>query len=101
MKGLTEKMVGAANTMDMVQMNETMENFEKMFDNLDVNSEMMNQVFDNVNAGTSNEAEVTNLINIIAEQNGLKVADDMDINPGNKVNIGQKQQQANQELNFP
>lgn len=101
MKGLTEKMVGAANTMDMVQMNETMENFEKMFDNLDVNSEMMNQVFDNVNAGTSNETEVTNLINIIAEQNGLKVADEMDINAGNKINVGQKQQQGNQDLNFP
>lgn len=103
MKSLTEKMVGAANVMDMVSMNETMENFEKMFDNLDVNSELMNQVFDNVNAGTSNEAEVNNLISEVAEMNGLKISEELDINPGNKIQNKEQNnaQQVQNNLDFP
>ena len=93
MKELTEKMIGSANAMDMVQMNETMANFEKMFDDLDVNSEMMNQVFDNVNAGVTNENEVNNLINQVAEANGLKLAEEMDIPLGeNSVKQGEQAQ---------
>lgn len=103
MKSLTEKMVGAANMQDMVAMNDTMENFEKMFDNLDVNSELMNQVFDNVNAGTSNEAEVNNLISQVAEMNGLKISEELDINPGNKIQsqIQNNPQQVQNNLDFP
>ena len=47
MQSLTQQMVGAGNMMDMVKMTETMANFEKLFDDLDVNSAMMDQVFDN------------------------------------------------------
>lgn len=103
MKSLTEKMVGAANMQDMVAMNDTMENFEKMFDNLDVNSELMNQVFDNVNAGTSNEAEVNNLISQVAEMNGLKISEELDINPGNKIQsqVQNNPQQVQNNLDFP
>ena len=66
---LTQQLVGANNMMDIVKMTETMGNFEKLFDDLDVNSNMMDQVFDNVNAGTVNEQEVNQLIGQIAQQN--------------------------------
>ena len=79
MKSLTDKMVSAGNLGDMVQINETMANFEKMFDDLDVNSNMMNEVFDNVNAGTTNDNEVNQLINQVAEANGMKLMDELDI----------------------
>ena len=93
MKDLTEKMVGAANSMDMVKMNETMANFEKMFDDLDVNSEMMNQVFDNVNAGVTNENEVNGLIQQVAEENQLKLDDELNIKAGEGgVKISEQQQ---------
>ena len=82
MKNLTEKMVSAGNIGDMVQINETMANFEKMFDDLDVNSNMMNEVFDNVNVGTTNDQEVNELINQVAEANGMKVMDELDVNAG-------------------
>ena len=82
MKNLTEKMVSAGNVGDMVQINETMANFEKMFDDLDVNSNMMNEVFDNVNVGTTNDQEVNELINQVAEANGMKVMDELDVNAG-------------------
>jgi charged multivesicular body protein 1 len=84
MQSLTQQMVGAGNMMDMVKMTETMANFEKLFDDLDVNSAMMDQVFDNVNAGTVNDAEVNTLIQQVAQQNGMKLSDDFD-----QVQIGE------------
>ena len=81
MKSLTQKMI-STNIGDMVQINETMANFEKMFDDLDVNSNMMNEVFDNVNVGTTNDQEVNELINQVAEANGMKVMDELDVNAG-------------------
>jgi charged multivesicular body protein 1 len=81
MKSLTQKMI-STNIVDMVQINETMANFEKMFDDLDVNSNMMNEVFDNVNVGTTNDQEVNELVNQVAEANGMKVMDELDVNAG-------------------
>ncbi len=78
MQSLTQQMVGAGNMMDMVKMTETMANFEKLFDDLDVNGALMDQVFDNVNAGTVNDAEVNTLIQQVAQQNGMKLSEDFD-----------------------
>ena len=78
MQNLTQQLLGAGNMMDIVKMTETMANFEKLFDDLDVNSNMMDQVFDNVNAGTVNEQEVKQLIGQIAQQNGMKLSEEFD-----------------------
>ena len=78
MQSLTQQLLGAGNMMDIVKMTETMSNFEKLFDDLDVNSTMMDQVFDNVNAGTVNENEVNQLIGQIAQQNGLKLSEEFE-----------------------
>ena len=78
MQSLTQQLLGAGNTMDIVKMTETMANFEKLFDDLDVNSNMVDQVFDNVNAGTVNEGEVNQLIAQVAQQNGMKLSEDFD-----------------------
>ena len=97
MKSLTNKMVSAGSVGDMVQINETMSNFEKMFDDLDVNSNMMNEVFDNVNAGTTNDNEVNQLINQVAEANGMKVMDELDVQAGANP-IENQQQMEGQKL---
>ena len=78
MQSLTQQLLGAGSVMDIVKMTETMSNFEKLFDDLDVNSNMMDQVFDNVNAGTVNENEVNQLIGQIAQQNGLKLSEEFE-----------------------
>ena len=70
---MTGQLFNALGSMDLVKVNETMTTFEKMFDNLDVNNELMNQVFDNVNAGTYNEKEVSNLIGQVAEEFNMKL----------------------------
>ncbi len=67
------KLGGALGAMDLVKINETMSTFEKMFDNLDVNNDLMNQVFDNVNAGAINEKEVSSLISQVAEEHNMKL----------------------------
>ena len=78
MENLTKQLVGAGNMMDLVKMTETMANFEKLFDDLDTNTAMMDQVMDNVNAGTVNEGEVNELIAQIAQQNGMKLSEDFE-----------------------
>jgi hypothetical protein len=87
MQEMTGKLFNALGSMDLVKVNETMGNFEKLFDNLDVNNELMNQVFDNVNAGAYNEKEVNGLISQVAEEFNMKLEGEFsDINPNkNKV----------------
>ena len=93
MQSLTQQMIGAGNMMDLVKMTETMSNFEKLFDDLDVNSAMMDQVFDNVNAGTVNEGEVNQLISQVAQQNGMKLSEDFDNVQIGEGGIAEPQQQ--------
>lgn len=51
-----------------------MAQFETMFDNLGVQAEIMNQVMDNVNAGSYADNDVSTLINQVREENNLKVS---------------------------
>ena len=97
MTSLTQKLMDATKGMDIVTMTETMSNFEKMFDNLDVNSNMMDQVMDNVNAGTVNENEVDTLIQQIAQQNNMKLGDEF---ADMTVGTGAVQEDPNQEMNL-
>ena len=96
MQNLTQQLLGAGNMMDIVKMTETMSNFEKLFDDLDINSNMMDQVFDNVNAGTVNENEVNQRIGQIAQQNGMKLSDEFEgVQLGE---VGEAEKQTNQEI---
>ena len=92
MQNLTQQLLGAGNVMDIVKMTETMSNFEKLFDDLDVNSNIMDQVFDNVNAGTVNENEVNQLIGQIAQQNGMKLSEEFEDVQLGEGNIAEPQQ---------
>lgn len=71
--GLMNKMGNIAEMNDLTKVVETMDNFEKMFDNLDVQSKMMDEVFDNVNAGTVNEEEVNNLMEALQQSDAMNL----------------------------
>jgi DNA-binding ferritin-like protein (Dps family) len=86
------------NLNDVTKMMETMDNFEKMFDNIDVNANMMNEVLDNVNAGTVNDQEVNNLIDMIQEQNAMGVENNM-VNAQNNPIMQKQQEKVNNQLN--
>ena len=93
MQQMTQKLGGALGAMDLVQINETMTSFEQLFDNLDTNNNLMDQVFDNVNAGTINEKEVSSLISQVAEENHMKLDGEFaELSVKNKL-PGQKQEQ--------
>jgi hypothetical protein len=95
MQDMTGKLFNALGTMDLVKVNETMGTFEKMFDNLDVNNELMNQVFDNVNAGAYNEKEVNGLIGQVAEEFNMKLEGEFsEVSVKNKTSQ-QKEEQKN------
>jgi division protein CdvB (Snf7/Vps24/ESCRT-III family) len=87
MKTMTEKMSSALNTQNLVQVNEVMQNFEKLFDNVDVNAEFMDKVMDNIDAGTYEEKDVNALINTVAAEHNMELSDEFgDISVKNKVN---------------
>ena len=95
MENLTKQLLGAGSMMDLVKMTETMSNFEKLFDDLDVNTAMMDQVMDNVNASTVNEGEVNELIAQVAQQNGMQLSEDFEnvkIGEGEIGEAGQTEQ---------
>lgn len=93
---MTGKLFSALGTMDLVKVNETMGTFEKMFDNLDVNNELMNQVFDNVNAGAYNEKEVNGLIGQVAEEFNMKLEGEFsDISVKQKAGAQKEGEQKN------
>ena len=98
MKTLTSKMSSAIGGMNLVEINENMKNFEKLFDNLDVSADIMDKVMDNVNAGAYNEKDVNSLINQVAQENNIKMEDEfgsvssnlcvnLDKNPVNQQNV--------------
>ena len=96
MQDMTGKLFSALGTMDLVKVNETMGTFEKMFDNLDVNNELMNQVFDNVNAGAYNEKEVNGLIGQVAEEFNMKLEGEFsDISVKRKAGAQKEGEQKN------
>ena len=75
---LTSQMANLVNQMSAVNFNavgavETMEKFEKMFDNLDVQTKMMDDVLDNINMGTVNDQEVNELLQQCAEGQANKI----------------------------
>jgi division protein CdvB (Snf7/Vps24/ESCRT-III family) len=55
-----------------------MAQFETMFDNLGVQAEIMDQVMDNVQAGSYAEKDVSSLINQVAEENNMKVSQEFE-----------------------
>ena len=75
---LTSQMANLVNQMSAMNFNavgavETMEKFEKMFDNLDVQTKMMDDVLDNLNMGTVNDREVNELLQQCAEGQANKI----------------------------
>jgi charged multivesicular body protein 1 len=100
MSQLTNLMAGSGDKLnDIVQLADTMENFEKMFDDLDVNNAMMNEVMNNVNAGTIDDNEVNLLVNQVAEANGMKIMDSLNNAENNNIQIGNNNE-VNSNLQF-
>ena len=91
---LTSQMASMVNKLSGVNLNavgavETLEKFEKMFDNIDVNTKMMDDVLDNIGVGTVNEQEVNELLAQCAEGQANKI--DMQMTGPNREGLNQQQ----------
>ena len=93
--------------MNLVEINETMKSFEQIFDNLDINSQVMDKALESVGGITAQDQKnVDSLIENIAKQHNLKLQDDFDLNVknpnavSNQVNVNQNVQNPmmNQQL---
>jgi charged multivesicular body protein 1 len=107
MCNLTQKMNLAMKGMNLVEVNETMKGFEQIFDNLDINSQVMDKALESVGGVTAQDQKnVDSLIENIAKQHNLKLQDDFDLNVknpnavSNQVNVNQNVQNPmmNQQL---
>ena len=98
---LTGQMASLVNQLNGINLNsvgavETLDKFEKMFDNLDVHTKMMDDVLDNIGVGTVNEQEVNELLAQCAEGQANKI--DMMMTGPNREGLNQ-QQVKNQQYN--
>ena len=100
---LTSQMANLVNQMSHVNFNavnavQTMENFEKMFDSLDVQTKMMDDVLDNLNMGTVNDQEGNELLRQCAEGTANKI--DMNMNGPYKENPYQQNVMNKPQYNY-
>ena len=98
---LTSQMASMVNKLSGINLNavgavETLDKFEKMFDNIDVQTKMMDDVLDNIGVGTVNDQEVNELLAQCAEGQANKI--DMMMAGPNKEGLNQ-QQIKNQQFN--
>lgn len=78
MTKMVSSMSSALGSMDLVKINENMSQFEQIFDDLDANSQMMDKAMDNIDAGSYQEKDVSNLIMQVAIQNSMDVNKEFD-----------------------
>ena len=96
---MTERMSHALGTQNLIEVNEVMQNFEKLFDNVDVNAEFMDKVMDNIDAGTYEEKDVNSLINAVAAEHNMELSGEF---AGASVkNTGVKEKAAQDEFVLP
>ena len=100
---LTSQMASMVNQLSGINLNavgavETLEKFEKMFDNIDVQTKMMDDVLDNIGVGTVNEQEVNDLLAQCAEGQANKI--DMMMAGPNKEGLNQQQIKNQNQYNY-
>lgn len=98
---LTGQMASMVNKLSGINLNsvgavETLDKFEKLFDNLEVHTKMTDDVLDNIGVGTVNEQEVNDLLAQCAEGQANKI--DMMMTGPNREGLNQ-QQVKNQQYN--
>jgi len=81
-------------TMDVQKISAVMDKFEQQFENLDLNSQYMEQAIDSTTAQTMPENQVESLMAQIADEHGLEFQSQID-NVG--IGKGQLKQQNNDE----
>jgi len=87
-KGLDKAM----NAMDLQKVSQIMDKFESTFENLDVRSSVLEDAMGSATTMTTPKAQVDELINQIADENGLDVAAQLAPVPTDAVRVAAKEE---------
>ena len=77
MTGVVKGMGKAMKSMDVEKISKTMDEFEKQFEDMDVISGAMEGAMTNSSATSTPEGEVDNLLQMIADENGMELASEL------------------------
>eukprot|EP00469_Lotharella_globosa_P003256 CAMPEP_0167792688 /NCGR_PEP_ID=MMETSP0111_2-20121227/12699_1 /TAXON_ID=91324 /ORGANISM="Lotharella globosa, Strain CCCM811" /LENGTH=205 /DNA_ID=CAMNT_0007685633 /DNA_START=44 /DNA_END=661 /DNA_ORIENTATION=+ len=92
MVSTTKIMQSALASMNAEKISNTMDTFEKQFEELDIQSAVMEDSVKQANANTIKEDQVENLMKQVADEHNLQMEFDMVEAPENKLQVEQKQQ---------
>jgi len=87
---VTKGMKGVLRTMNPERISKVMDKFEQQFEDLDVVSAYQDQAMDQNSSMTTPEGEVDTLMQQVADEHGLAVADQIQAAPTNNPSLGTK-----------
>ena len=77
MKSIVKSLEKSLNANNLIEVSETMDSFEKQFENLDVQTEVMQDAMGNTTAMSTPPEDVAMLMQQIADEHGLELASDL------------------------
>eukprot|EP00357_Protocruzia_adherens_P023501 CAMPEP_0115021104 /NCGR_PEP_ID=MMETSP0216-20121206/30661_1 /TAXON_ID=223996 /ORGANISM="Protocruzia adherens, Strain Boccale" /LENGTH=197 /DNA_ID=CAMNT_0002393343 /DNA_START=185 /DNA_END=775 /DNA_ORIENTATION=+ len=98
MQTSVKQMQKAMNLMNFDKMEESMREFETMFENLDVQSQYVNQTLASSTASSTPQSEVNSLISQVADEHQLQVTTDMSAAGEGKLQAGQKEENKDDDI---
>mmetsp|Transcript_22479 Transcript_22479/g.25279 ORF Transcript_22479/g.25279 Transcript_22479/m.25279 type:complete len:250 (+) Transcript_22479:128-877(+) len=98
MQTSVKQMQKAMNLMNFDKMEESMREFETMFENLDVQSQYVNQTLASSTASSTPQSEVNSLISQVADEHQLQVTTDMSAAGEGKLQVGQKEENKDDDI---
>merc|ERR1719319_2146583 len=78
MKSVVKSMDSAMKAMDIEKITKVMDKFEKQFEDLDLNSQYMEEAMDSTTANTMPQTDVDGLMHQIADENNLEFEANLD-----------------------
>ena len=94
LQGVVGSMQKAMESMNLVQMSELMEKFEKQFEDLDVQTATMDDAMKSTTTATTPESQVDLLMQQVADEHGLEFNADMQAAPigGGTMSVAAEEQ---------
>mmetsp|Transcript_15231 Transcript_15231/g.25106 ORF Transcript_15231/g.25106 Transcript_15231/m.25106 type:complete len:205 (+) Transcript_15231:194-808(+) len=85
MSGVTKTLASSMEAMDLEKISKTMDTFEKQFEDLDVQSQYVENAISNSTTLSTPEDDVSSLISQVADEHGLKLSEQMQGAPSSAI----------------
>ncbi|CAH1800273.1 unnamed protein product [Owenia fusiformis] len=98
MAGVVKSMEGAMKSMNLEKVSQLMDRFEQQFENLDVQSQVMESTMSNTSTLTAPQGEVDSLMHEVADEHGLELNMDLPSVQSSTVGTASAASQEQDEL---